>query len=131
IYMRGTVTATWSAGWNTVATGLPAEMRPAIRVVRQAPSTSEQGLYFRMGNDGVLGFNKPTAGTRTGDLSAIVYPADYHSAHFRSPPRMTVGAFSMPDTRPRWPRLSFPHRGLTRTKSSGLNAALTRPCLGR
>src|SRR5699024_10468725 len=46
IYMRGTVTATWSAGWNTVATGLPAEMRPAIRVVRQAPSTSEQGLYF-------------------------------------------------------------------------------------
>ena len=76
IYMRGTVTATWQAGWNTVATNLPAEMRPAIRVVRQAPSTSEQGLYFRMGNDGVLEFNKPTAGTRTGDLSAIFYPAD-------------------------------------------------------
>lgn len=76
IYMRGTVTATWSAGWTTVATNLPAEMRPAIRVVRQSPSTSEQGLYFRVGNDGVLEFNKPTAGTRTGDLSAIFYPAD-------------------------------------------------------
>ena len=76
IYMRGTVTASWQAGWTTVATGLPAEMRPAIRVVRQAPSTSEQGLYFRMGNDGVLEFNKPTAGTRTADLSAIFYPAD-------------------------------------------------------
>src|SRR5699024_7262291 len=64
IYFRGTATMAWTAGWNTVATNMPAEMRPAVRVIQNAPSQSELGLLWRMGSDGLLEFYKPSSGTR-------------------------------------------------------------------
>src|SRR5699024_1201390 len=37
IYFRGTVQATWSAGWTDVVTGLPTEMRPASDAIVLSP----------------------------------------------------------------------------------------------
>ena len=74
IYFRGAATAAWATGWNTVATDMPAEMRPAVRVIQNAPSQSELGLLWRMGADGLLEFYKPNSGTRTGEFSGLFYP---------------------------------------------------------
>lgn len=74
IYFRGTVTAEWGDGWNTVATGLPDSMTPEVRVIRTSPSTGGANLLFRMDNDGSLQFYRPGGGSVQGDLSGLFYP---------------------------------------------------------
>ena len=73
IYFRGTVQATWSAGWNTVVTGLPAEMRPSSTIVAPSPNGSEAGLLMMMTPDGGFSVFKPTAGGRTMFVSSMIY----------------------------------------------------------
>ena len=73
IYFRGTVQATWSAGWNTVVTGLPTEMRPSSTIVTPSPNGSETGLLMQMTPGGNFLVFKPTAGGRTMFVSSMIY----------------------------------------------------------
>ena len=73
IYFRGTVLAAWSAGWNTVVTGLPTEMRPSSTIVAPSPNGSETGLLMQMTPSGDFLVFKPTAGGRTMFVSSMIY----------------------------------------------------------
>src|SRR5699024_6081619 len=73
IYFRGTVQATWSAGWNAVVAGLPKEMRPSSTIVTPSPNGSETGLLMMMTPDGEFSVFKPKAGGRTMFVSSMIY----------------------------------------------------------
>ena len=74
IYFRGTVQATWSAGWTDVVTGLPTEMRPADDTIALSPDSTDTSMIFRMTSDGTLRVWKQNAGSRTAWLSVLSYP---------------------------------------------------------
>ena len=74
IYFRGTVQATWSAGWTDVVTGLPTEMRPADDTIALSPDSTDTSMIFRMTSDGTLRVWKQNAGSRTAWVSVLSYP---------------------------------------------------------
>ena len=74
IYFRGTVQATWSAGWTDVVTGLPTEMRPADDTIALSPDSTDTSMIFRMTSDGTLRVWKQNAGSRTAWMSVLSYP---------------------------------------------------------
>lgn len=74
IYFRGTVQATWSAGWTDVVTGLPTEMRPASDTIALSPDSTDTSMIFRMTSDGTLRVWKQNAGKRTAWVSVLSYP---------------------------------------------------------
>ena len=72
IWYRGTVTATWAAGWNTIAT-LPAEVRPEYAYTVNEAGTSA-GVLIRAQVDGRLELYAPAAGTSTHRFTSLSYP---------------------------------------------------------
>ena len=72
IWYRGTVTATWATGWNTIAT-LPAEVRPAAGYTVNEAGTSA-GVLIRVQVDGRLELYAPAAGTSTHRFTSLSYP---------------------------------------------------------
>ena len=72
IWYRGTVTATWAEGWNTIAT-LPAEVRPAAGYTVNEAGTSA-GVLIRTQVDGRLELYAPAAGTSTHRFTSLSYP---------------------------------------------------------
>lgn len=74
IYFRGTVQATWSAGWTDVVSGLPTEMRPADDTIALSPDSTDTSMIFRMTSDGTLRVWKQNAGSRTAWVSVLSYP---------------------------------------------------------
>lgn len=74
IYFRGTVQATWSAGWTDVVSGLPTEMRPADDTIALSPDSTDTSMIFRMTSDGTLRVWKQNAGNRTAWVSVLSYP---------------------------------------------------------
>ena len=74
IYFRGTVQATWSAGWTDVVSGLPTEMRPADDTIALSPDGTDTSMIFRMTSTGTLRVWKQNAGSRTAWVSVLSYP---------------------------------------------------------
>lgn len=72
IWYRGTVTATWVTGWNTIAT-LPAEVRPEYGYTVNEAGTSA-GVLIRAQVDGRLELYAPAAGTSTHRFTSLSYP---------------------------------------------------------
>ena len=72
IWYRGTVTATWAEGWNTIAT-LPAEVRPEYGYTVNEAGTSA-GVLIRVQVDGRLQLYAPTAGSSTHRFTSLSYP---------------------------------------------------------
>lgn len=73
IWWRGTVTATWAAGWNVVATDLPAAIRPAYAYTVNEAGTAA-GVLIRVEVDGQLRLYTPAAGTSTHRVTSLSYP---------------------------------------------------------
>ena len=73
IWWRGTVTATWTAGWNDVATDLPAAIRPEYGYTVNEAGTAT-GVLIRVQVDGRLQLYSPTAGTSTHRVTSLSYP---------------------------------------------------------
>ena len=73
IWWRGTVTATWVAGWNDVAADLPAAIRPEYGYTVNEAGTAS-GVLIRVQVNGVLQLYAPTAGTSTHRFTSLSYP---------------------------------------------------------
>lgn len=74
IYFRGNFESEWIGGtWETVATGLPTEMRPAIRAQMVSPGIHQNRLLFRVGTDGTLNVRADDPGAVLAELSGIIY----------------------------------------------------------
>ena len=73
IWWRGTVTATWAAGWNTIVTGMPDEVHPEYGYTVNEAGTAA-GVLIRMQSNGALELYAPAAGTSTHRLTSLSYP---------------------------------------------------------